>query len=255
MNTVMIYPAGNTPALTFACEYLQERGFQILSAPAPDATHLLLSAPAFEADLRIRGGGILEHILSDLPEDITVIGGNLNHPALKGYRLLDLLKDARYLAQNAAITAHCAMTLAASRLPITLADCRVLIIGWGRIGKCLAQLLKAVGASVTVAARKETDRAMAEALGYSAVDTATLHHCLEDFRLIFNTVPEAVIDAQKSGLCPPDCVKIDLASQRGIGGNGVLWARGLPGIHAPESSGALIAQSVIRLISGKEETK
>lgn len=255
MNKIMIYPAGNTPALTFACQYLQEQGVQILSAPAPDATHLLLSAPAFEADHRIRGGGILEHLLTDLPEDITVIGGNLNHPALKGYRQLDLLKDARYLAHNAAITAHCAMALAADRLPVTFSDCRVLVIGWGRIGKCLAKLLRAVGASVTVAARKETDRAMAAALGYDTADTAALTPRLEQFRLIFNTAPEEVMDARASALCKPECVKIDLASQRGIGGNGVIWARGLPGIHAPESSGALIAQSVIRLISGKEETK
>ena len=197
----------------------------------------------------------MEHVLSDLPEDITVIGGNLSHPALQGYRQLDLLKDPRYLARNAAITAHCAMMLAANRLNVTFADCRVLVIGWGRIGKCLAQLLKAVGATVVVAARKEADRAMAEALGYCVLDTATLPHHLGQFRLIFNTAPEEVINERDSGLCLPECVKIDLASQRGIGGSGVLWARGLPGIHAPDSSGALIAQSVIRMISGKEEGK
>ena len=46
-----------------------------------------------------------------------------------------------------------------------LADCKVLVIGWGRIGKCLAALLKGLEADVTVVARKETDRAILHALG------------------------------------------------------------------------------------------
>jgi len=32
----------------------------------------------------------------------------------------------------------------------------------------------------------------------------------------------------------------------------VIWARGLPGKEAPESSGELIARTVLRLIAGKE---
>jgi hypothetical protein len=46
--------------------------------------------------------------------------------------------------------------------------------------------------------------------------------------------------------CPGKALKIDLASQPGIGGNDVIWARGLPGKNAPESSGKLIAQTVLR---------
>ena len=42
-------------------------------------------------------------------------------------------------------------------------------------------------------------------------------------------------------------MKIDLASEKGLGGEDVIWARGLPGIHAPESSGRLIAETCLRL--------
>ena len=42
------------------------------------------------------------------------------------------------------------------------------------------------------------------------------------------------------------CIKIDLASAKGIAGDDVIWARGLPGIHAPESSGRLIAETFVR---------
>jgi hypothetical protein len=38
----------------------------------------------------------------------------------------------------------------------------------------------------------------------------------------------------------------------GIGGEDVLWAKGLPAIYAPESSGKLIADTVKRLLNKEE---
>ena len=51
----------------------------------------------------------------------------------------------------------------------------------------------------------------------------------------------------------PEALLMDLASLRGIEGDRVIWARGLPGKDAPESSGALIAKTVIRLLERKEQ--
>ena len=58
-----------------------------------------------------------------------------------------------------------------------------------------------------------------------------------------NTVPAMVLPE-----APGTALKIDLASTSGIGGNDVVQAKGLPGLLAPESSGALIAQTVIQWI-------
>ncbi len=252
MNRILIYPAGNTPALAYACRILQENGFKILKKPAPDVTHLLLPVPSFESDGRIRGGGILEHILWDLPENVTVIGGNLNHPALDTYKKLDLLKEPAYVAQNAAITADGAVRVAAEHLPVVFDGCKILILGWGRIGKCLAQKLKAMGASVTVAARKESDIAMLRALGYDAVSFDELPPKLSDFRVIFNTVPALMLSEELLSHCLPDCVKIELASTTGIAGKNVISARGLPNLLTPESSGLLIGKTIIPLLKRKE---
>ena len=131
-------------------------------------------------------------------------------------------------------------------------DCPILIIGWGRIGKCLGQMLKALGAEVTVGARKESDRAMLSALGYETVDTAEMDRILPGFRVIFNTAPEAVLSEEALRRCS-GCLKIDLASQRGLQGEDVIWARGLPGIHAPESSGALIGKQVLAFLREERE--
>ena len=241
MAKPLIYPIGSTQACRFAADYLYKEGFSLVDHPTPEATHLLLDVPAFGNDGRLKSGQSLERILEMLPQYITVIGGNLDHPCLEEYRCLDLLKDETYLAANAAITAECALQVAAPLLRRTFGDSSVLVIGWGRIGKCLGKLLKSIGADVTIAARKEADRAMLQALGYRVTDPENLKG---DFQLIFNTAPAPIPSTEQF----QNCVKIDLASKKGLVGEDVVWARGLPSIHAPESSGKLIAKTIAKWI-------
>jgi len=210
-------------------------------------THLLLPCPAFDDSGVLRGGGDITDILTQLPADITVIGGNLAHPALREHRQVDLLQDTQYLAENACITAHCALKIALRALPVILKDQPVLVAGWGRIGKCLAKLLRDIGARVTVSARKESDRAILLALGYDAIDPVQQEYHLVAFRVIFNTVPEMIFTKDALQYCREDCLKIDLASKSGIEAPDVLIARGLPNRDSPESSGELIAKTVLRL--------
>lgn len=237
MPKPLIYPIGTTDACRHAAAILAKSGIPIIDHPSPEVTHLLLD---------IRPGIDPAHTLRMLPSNVTVIGGNLNLPE---YCTWDFLKDECYLAQNAAITAHCALKLALNHIQATLTDTPTLILGWGRIGKCLAAMLKALGCPITVAARKETDRAMLQALGYNTQDTANLK--LKDIRLLFNTAPEPIL-TEEALLPYPSLVKIELASKPGISGTDVIIARGLPGIHAPVSSGNLIAKTILRYL--KEET-
>lgn len=251
MNKVLIYSAGSTPASRYACQFLSQHGVGIAVSPGPDVTHLLLPVPSFGPDGRIRGGGILENILGDLPGDITVIGGNLRHPALQGHRVIDLLQDGLYTAKNAAITADCAIRVAAGQMQVVWSECPVLVIGWGRIGKCLASMLKSLGADVTVAARKDADCHMLRAMNYKAAHPETMLQSKSDYRVIFNTVPAMVINERKAANCT-NCIKIELASSPGIAGNDVISALGLPGKMVPESSGQWIAASVIRLLNERK---
>lgn len=245
MVPISILAAGQTDALQHARHMLKQQGFSVLREPDYSVTHLLLPVPSFEADGRIKGGGSVDMMLDRLPKDITIIGGNLEHPALTNYKKVDLLQDAGYLAMNARITAYCAISLAMQVLPRTLDRLPVLVIGWGRIGKCLAQLLAAIGADVTVAARKETDRASLASLGYQTTDICGIDPA--KYALLYNTAPQMVMPD-----CNAEAYKIDLASKPGIGASDVAWARGLPNKLAPESSGQLIADTVISYLSNQE---
>lgn len=246
MDNILIYPTGSTAACRYAAQFLQKQNIPLVDHPTPEVTHLLLDIPSFGSDGKLRSGGALEPLLEMLPPNITVIGGHLSHPALEHHRTVDLLMDAHYLSVNAAITADCALQVATPLLTTTLQDSPALVIGWGRIGKCLAQMLKALRCNVTVAARKEADRAMLRALQYEAVDMEQMVRTLPKYRLIFNTAPESVLSAGQLRKC--SAVKIDLASRRGLESGDVVWARGLPGIHAPESSGKLIAETILSII-------
>lgn len=241
---VLFYTAGHSKALDHAVCLLKKAGIPFTDQTDLCATHLLLPVPSFGADGKLTGGGELQTLLPQLSRNICVIGGNLNHPTLRDYAVIDLLQDDTYVSVNAAITAHCAIGHAISRLPVTLDNCPVLVIGWGRIGKCLAKLLAGLGAQVTVAARKSADRAMAIALGYHGISTDAIDPA--PYRVIFNTAPVMVLPNGGNAL------KIDLASRPGIGGTNVIWARGLPGKDAPESSGKLIAESVLCKLSQGE---
>lgn len=88
---------------------------------------------------------------------------------------------------------------------------------------------------------------MCRGLGCAAVDTARMAETLGKYRLILNTAPERLLTKEQLAQCHPDCVKIDLASKTGMEGDSVIVARGLPGVHMPESSGRLIAETYVRL--------
>ena len=235
-----LWAKGRSAAHQYACEQLSKAGFSILQAPDETIDGVLLDVPSF------RGADSEDAIWAALPEGATVIGGNLPETVPNQFRSMDLLRDPEFTAQNADITARCALRLAAGHLKQTYRDLPVLILGWGRIGKCLARLLRGLDAEVCVFARKPADRAMLKGLGYDTITEAELKSALSGFSVVFNTAPSPLLSREMTALCP-GCLLIDLASQPGIQGDNVLWARGLPGKMAPESAGKLIAETIQRL--------
>lgn len=241
MPQIRIFPLGVTQALSHTAQILQRRGFSVASAPGPDVTHLLLDIPS----LRPLPHPELHSALEQMSPDCTILGGKLDHPVFQGHPCIDLLKREDYLAPNAAITAHCALSAALPRIKTVLPDTKALIIGWGRIGKCLARLLRNLDCPVTVALRSDQDRNLLTALGYRAIPIHQIQP--GEYDLIFNTVPQPLLSAAALDVHPETLI-LDLASAPGLSGANVKPERGLPGRLAPQSSGALIAQTVITIL-------
>lgn len=242
LNNILFYPIGCSDSCRAASAVLKNAGFSLTDHPAPEVTHLLLDVPSFDTSGLLKDGSDLEELLRMLPKSLTIIGGNLNQDFLQDYRTVDLLQDPYYLAKNAAITAECALRVAAPYLHTTFADSPALILGWGRIGKMLSRMLSAMGCPVTVAARKDSDRAMLGTLGFRAVEFSLIPNILGQYTVLFNTVPDLPLQVDGEKL-----IAIDLASYPGMSGSNVIPARGLPGKYTPESSGKLIANSILKL--------
>lgn len=247
MSNILIYPAGCTPACHAAARELARRGLAITDHITPEATHLLMDVPSFSSSGILRSGASFSELMSLVPEGITLIGGRVPETVASKYPTIDLLKDDTYQFENAAITAECALRVAAERICFTLRKAPVLIVGWGRIGKHLAFLLKAYGAHVTILSRSARHRAEAASFALQAVSPTALPKRIGEFRIIFNTAPGMMIPKELAR-ANESCLKIDLASEAGIEGEDVIRANGLPGIHAPESAGRLMADTVLRLI-------
>ena len=157
---------------------------------------------------------------------------------------------------NAVPTAEGALQLALESTDHTLHDSRCLIIGYGRIGRLLA-----LGAEVTVSARKYGDLAWIEAWGCHSVQTGALTGQLDRFDLIFNTAPALILDGPRLRETREDCVIIDLASAPGGVDREatkrlprrVIPAPGLPGKAAPRTAAAAIRDSVYHILEERGE--
>lgn len=231
MKPLTICIPAATPALKYAGQILSEAGALLTSTP-DDAECLLYPAPTPPESM------------GDYTCDKLIIGGNLDflRPCVGR---MDLLKDPYYVAENAAITAEAALGMILSNLECSVTQTQILILGWGRIGKCLTHQLRALDANLTVYARSPEAQALLRALDYTPVGPDTLPASLSQFRCIVNTAPAQILSEEQAGTLQSDCFKLDLASVRSIPGSGVLHARGLPGKNKPKASGALIAKTIL----------
>lgn len=175
--------------------------------------------------------GILHAPLSDRKLPLTIILDELNSGQVicagqvtseiaaqanaRGLILRDYLAREELAVANAVPTAEGAIQIAMEELPTTLYDSRVLIIGFGRVGKLLAHRMTGLGARVTVSARTYEDLAWVEAYGYGAEETNELEGWLCGYDLVINTVPARVLTGPLLADLSPGCLVIDLASKPG----------------------------------------
>ncbi len=236
MTQTTMYIPMPTQALGAAARILAAQGI-VFTAEAADAEYLLYSAPT------------KPETMADFTTGQTVIGGNLDFLS-ESVQRIDLLKDAGYLSANAAITAEAALGMILNHLKCSIPRAKILILGWGRIGKCLTHQLHHLNAEVTVYARRPEARAMLHALGYHPIAAEGLRQRLRQFHCIVNTAPAPILTAEDAQRIRPDCYKLELASGLYLPGENVVHARGLPGKCKPDASGELIAETVLRKLGG-----
>lgn len=196
----------------------------------------------------------MTEVLDAIPAGKTVFGGAVPKAVhemaqRRGITVTDYLERGELAVLNAIPTAEGAIQIAMEELPVTLHGTKTLVIGNGRIGKALSHRLHALGAEVTVSARRYDDFARIRDGGMKWADTRALAPVVGEFALIFNTVPHPVVTRAVLAKCRPDVVLIDLASRPGgtdFAAAGELVRRAIHALSLPGKVAPVTAASYIR---------
>lgn len=239
----------------------EREGYRVVGLDRAAEAHAVVLPMPYSTDKeRIKDTDItLDGLFSSLGAHFPALGGRLDWNAYGtamryGVRLFDYYENESAQIKNAYLTSLAAVNLALGRGEELLGK-RVLVCGYGRIGKILCRLLGSAGARVCAAARKEEDLSWIKVNGFEEVRYSQLKERAHGIRLIFNTVPSKILDYDTLCAFGEGAVLIELASSACCDGDEasdagvcVLRAAALPGKYYPEAAGKILAYSAIEII-------
>ena len=228
------------------------------------AEYVILPIPFSKDKIHITGEDILIEDLIKKCINKTVFSGAIpkefkRQMAIKNVTYVDLMELDEVALLNAIPTAEGAIVKAIEETDITIHGANVLVLGFGRVAKILADKLKGLNANVFCAARKQKDLAHINALGYNVVDINNMLDAIDKMDIIFNTIPTMILGEKKLGLLNKDTVIIDLASAPGgvdfkaaeeLGIKAYLELA-IPTKVAPKSAASYLKQSIDSIIYNK----
>ena len=240
------------------CEKLSEvaKNTEIIIGPIPFSSNGKdINSPFSEGQISIRD---LIHIINVK----TLIAGSIAPEVYElakdeNVEIIDIMKREELAVLNTISTAEGAIEIAIANTNKIIHGSRVLILGFGRIGKVLAKKLEGLSAKVTCAARKDEDLAWIKAYGYIGININRIGENLSDYDIIFNTIPHLILTEEKIKYVKEDCLLVDLASKPG----GIdqkaakernlklIWALALPGKVAPITTAEFIKDTIYNVLN------
>ena len=241
----------------------QKRGCSV-EAAVMAADVVILPVPAESGELvraPLAAGPIpMDRVTELISPGTLVLGGKLSEKLIgsleeKKLRVVDYYALEEYALRSADATAEGVVRLLLEELGEKLSGKKLMITGFGRIGKLTARRLQALGADVTVTARKKSDLAWAEVLNYRPVETARLEDMIGEQRAVINTIPYVVMGESVLRKIGGDTFIIETASTPGYDteaakklGVRVVNAGGLPGRFTPKTAAEDIYKTIIPII-------
>lgn len=265
VNILKIIVLGGDERQKYLTEFLRNKGFITehiynscnLKNKINSCDYIILPLPATKDKITVFNALSDDKIyISDLQEFIMEQKVFTCKLMLEGKNCEDYSLKESFAIKNAVPTAEGAISLAIKHSKKTLFGNKALVIGNGRIGKILSNMLKFMGSEVTVSARRESDLSFIEAFNMKKINTGKIGAVAGEFDFIFNTVDFPVIDTEFLKKTRPDAVIIELASHPGgIYGDKsaaaceIINAQGLPGKFSPISAAEILAETITELIA------
>lgn len=254
---ICYYAFNQTDCYETLVDAINENDFIVLPLPFT-LDRITLNAPLF--DERV----LISDIFALASPEKTFFGGQLPKSFCeeldsRGVKYYDYLLLDEFAIYNAVPTAEGVVMVLIEELPITIHGMQCAVTGYGKVGKVLALTLKALGADVTVFARKEQDFADAFSKSIKCRYISELTTSDNRFDVLINTVPTKILGAMQLDRLNPDCVLVEIASAPfGIDFQAtkerafkVVKASSLPGKVAPQSAAEIIGRSILPIIRAR----
>ena len=174
-----------------------------------------------------------------------------------GVELVDYFARPELTVYNAIPTAEGCIGILLAERTRTLWGTNLLLLGFGPVGQALGVRLAALGANVTVCARRAEQRALAE----RGAELARLAALAPAFDTVVNTIPAPVLTKPVLAALRPGSLIVDLASKPGGTdfaaaqrlGCKAIHALSLPAACAPDTAGEAVARTVLTILREREE--
>ena len=203
----------------------------------------------------------LAELLRAAKPGAVALGGRLSVQAKTiaqeaGVELVDYFARPELTVYNAIPTAEGCIGILLAERTRTLWGTNLLLLGFGPVGQALGARLAALGANVTVCARRAEQRALAESLGLQGAELARLAALAPAFDTVVNTIPEPVLAALRPGSLIVDLASkpggTDFAAAQRLGCK-AIHALSLPAACAPDTAGEAVARTVLTILREREE--
>lgn len=239
---------------TYMAKLLLKKGYSVVTwqegdENMGDANVVILPVPVS----RVKNQKWLIECLKGHKDEIELcLGGVFGEELVKVLEELeipwsDVLRDPEVAMKNAIATAEGTIAELSKLMPVNIEGSNVIVMGFGKCGKPIAEKLYCMGANVSVVARSERALSLAHYFGFMDYPMdAEIPFAKAD--AVINTIPALVINKREINLLQPDAVVLDIASAPGgcnfpyLKERGIAHklALGLPGIYSPKTSGEIL---------------
>lgn len=166
-----------------------------------------------------------------------------------------MMKDKEVIRKNAVPTAEGVLADVINNTEHTLSDSKILVFGYGNIGKVIVKYLNLLGANTCVSIIDSDDKKILDAIGIKCFYSNSISDLVEHIGcadVIINTVPSTIIDDNLIKYINKDCYVLDVASHPHGINREVLdeffiknkLYLGIPGKVAPKTSGKILCKKI-----------
>lgn len=250
---------------TYMAKLLQKKGYQVRVWDLEEGGNLPLEEKVWDSNViilpvpvhRIKEMEQLETCLLVHSDTIELcIGGVFPEHLVKVLEenkiaWLDVLKNPDVATKNSIATAEGTLAELSQLMPINIEGSNIIVMGFGKCGKTIAEKLYCMGADVSVVARSEKALSLAHYFGFMDYPMDALIP-FSDADAVINTIPARVIGKKEIDQLKSDAVVLDIASAPGgcdfeyckEKGIPCKLALGLPGIYSPKTSGEILLEAM-----------